>query len=64
MMVSAVVNIPGFWPKLLYLSIENRPTGPIRSSSRDVCVSVCLCVCVFDVPFHVIYFEAYFAPTS
>ena len=21
-------------------------------------------VCVFDVPFHVVYFEAYFAPTS
>ena len=28
--------------------------------NRDVRVSVC----VFDVPFHVVYFEAYFAPTS
>ena len=33
---------------------------PIRSSSRNVCLSVCL----YDVPFHVIYFEAYFSPTS
>ena len=24
----------------------NRPTGPIRSSSRDVCVSVCLFICL------------------
>ena len=38
---------------------SNRPTGPIRSSSRDVRVSVCQ-----FVPFHVVYFEAYFAPTS
>ena len=38
----------------------NRPTGPIRSSSRDVCVSVCLSVCLFDFPIHVVYFEAYF----
>ena len=42
---------------------SNRPTGQIRSSSRDVRVSVCLSVCLFDVPFHVVYFEAYFAPT-
>ena len=42
---------------------SNRPTGRIRSSSRIVCVCVCVCVCLF-VPFHVVYFEAYFAPTS
>ena len=35
------------------------PSGPSWSSSRDVCLSVCLS----DVPFHVVYFEAYFAPT-
>ena len=49
-----------------FLSISsNRPAGPIRSSSRDVCVCVyvCMCVCV-SVPFHVVYFKAYFAPTS
>ena len=39
---------------------SNRPTGPIQSSSRNVRVSVC----VFDVPFHVVYFEAYFSSTS
>ena len=38
---------------------SNRPTGPIRSSSRIVC----LCVCLLS-PFHVLDFEAYFAPTS
>ena len=43
---------------------STRPTGPIRSSSRNVRVSVCVSVCLFDVPFHVVYFEAYFAPTS
>ena len=37
---------------------SKRPTGPIRSSSRKVCVSV------FDAPFHVLDFEASFAPTS
>ena len=37
---------------------SNRPTGPIRSSSRDVRLML------FDVPFHVLDFEAYFAPTS
>ena len=27
---------------------SNRPTGPIRSSSRDVhCMCVCVCVCLF-----------------
>ena len=49
-------------PYKTYLSMNtfslNRPTGPIRSSSRDVC----LCVCVS--PFHVLDFEAHFAPTS
>ena len=39
---------------------SNRPTGLIRSSSCDVRVFVFL----FDVPFHVVYFEAYFAPTA
>ena len=39
-----------------------RPTGPIRSSSRNVRVSVYLCVCLS--PFHVLDFVAYFAPTS
>ena len=39
---------------------SNRPPGPVRSSSRDVrCMYVCMCV-----PFHVVNFEAYFAPTS
>ena len=38
---------------------SNRPTGPILSSSRIVC----LCVCLMS-PFHVLDFEAYFAPTS
>ena len=49
-------------PYKTYLSIYTfslkRPTGPIRSSSWDVC----LCVCVS--PFHVLDFEAHFAPTS
>ena len=46
---------------LMYTSFSsNRPTGPIRSSSRNVRLYVCL----FDVPFHVVDFEAYFAPTS
>ena len=39
---------------------SNRPTGPIRYSSRNVRVSVCVSVCLFDVPFHVVYFKAYF----
>ena len=39
---------------------SNRPTGPIRSSSRDVRPYA---PCLF-VPFHVLDFEAYFAPTS
>ena len=43
---------------------SNRPTGPIQSSSCDVRVSVSVSVCLFDVSFHVVYFEAYFAPTS
>ena len=30
----------------------------------SVSLSVCLYVCVFDVPIRVVYFEAYFAPTS
>ena len=38
---------------------SNRPTGPIRSTSRDVCVFVC---CLS--PFHLLDFEDYFAPTS
>ena len=38
---------------------SNRPTGPIRSSSRDVRMYACM-----SVPFRVVYFEAYFAPTS
>ena len=29
----------------------NRPTGPIRSSSRDVRMSVCLCVCPLPMRF-------------
>ena len=41
---------------------SNRPTGPIRSSSCDVCLCVCVFVCLS--PFHVVDFEAYFAPTS
>ena len=32
--------------------------------AKSVCVSVCVSVCRFDVPFHVLDFEAYFAPTS
>ena len=39
---------------------SNRPTGPIWSSSRDVHVLVLSCLS----PFHVLDFEAYFAPTS
>ena len=38
---------------------SNRPNGPIGSNSRDVRV---LFVCLS--PFHVLNFEAYFAPTS
>ena len=38
---------------------SNRPTGPIWSRSRIVC----LCVCLLS-PFHVLGFEAYFAPNS
>ena len=32
--------------------------------AMSVCLSVYLSVCLSDVPFHVVYFEAYFAPTS
>ena len=39
----------------MYIFSSNWPTGAIRSSSRDVHVSVCL-----FVPFHVVDFEAYF----
>ena len=39
---------------------SNRPTGPIRSSSCNVCVLLFVCLS----PFHVIDFEAYFDPTS
>ena len=39
---------------------SNRPTGPIQSSSFDVRLSVGL----WNVPFHVVHFEAYFTPTS
>ena len=35
-----------------------RPSGPSWSSSRNVCLYLCLS------PFHVVYFEAYFSPTS
>ena len=31
--------------------------------TTSVCLSVCLCVCVLS-PFHVLDFEAYFAPIS
>ena len=41
---------------------SNRPTGLIRSSSRDVRPSVCLLLLM--CPFHLLDFEAYFAPTS
>ena len=39
------------------------PSGPIRSSSRDVRVYVCMCVCVF-VPFRIYALMYMFAPTS
>ena len=38
--------------------------GPLGRFDLVAAVSVCLCVCGFDVPFYVVYFEAYFAPTS
>ena len=46
----------------------NRPTGPIRSSSRDVscmyvCMYVCLSVCL-SVPFRIYALMYMFAPTS
>ena len=53
-------NLIYYWILNLFAFSSNRPTGPIRSSSRVVRLSVCL----FDVPFHMVYFEAYFAPTS
>ena len=37
--------------------------GPLGRFDLVVAISVCLCLCV-SVPFHVVYFEAYFAPTS
>ena len=46
------------------LSSLNRSTGPIRSSIGNVHVSVCVSVCLFDVPFTMVYFAAFFAPTS
>ena len=38
--------------------------GPLGLFDLAVAISVCLCVSLFDDPFHVVYFEAYFAPTS
>ena len=38
--------------------------GTLGRFNQVVAMSVCLCVCVFDVPFHVVHFEAYLAPTS
>ena len=46
-------------PHLIGFSL-NRPTGPIRSSSRDVRVLFFVCLS----PFHALDFEAYFDPTS
>ena len=43
-----------------FLFSSNRPTGPIQSSSRNVCLLLFLCLS----PFHVLDFEAYFAPIS
>ena len=48
-----------FWTPQLYSFLEPPP-----HFHRIGTMSVCLCVCLFDVPFHVVYFETYFAPTS
>ena len=53
-MLQAVQNTTG---KQIFIEST---TGPIRSSSCDVH----LCVRVFNGSFHVVYFEAYFSPTS
>ena len=61
--VFVINNILKYDLNILIVDLEfssHRPNGPIRSSSRNVRVSVCLS----DVPFDVVYFEAYFAPTS
>ena len=46
-----------FWITTIYFS-PNRPTGPIRSSSRDVRLSVCLSVCLMS-PSHAIFFKCW-----
>ena len=55
-------TLPGYFnlAALVVFSL-NRPTGPIRSSSRNVRL-LYLVSCLS--PFHVLDFEAYFAPTS
>ena len=40
----------------------NRPTGPIRSSSRIVCI--CMYVCIYMSPSHAIFVEASHWPTG
>ena len=55
------INVNGPTQVKLYIRFlsnlfsTNRPTGPIRSSSRDVRVSVCLSVCLS--PFHAIFLK-------
>ena len=52
-------------PKLIIFTIRNfHRIGPLGRFDLVVPMSVCVLVCLFDIPFHVVYFEAYFAPTS
>ena len=54
--IGATIRIGREMLCLPYVGLSsNRPNRPIRSSSRDVHIYV---------PFHVVDFEAYFAPTS
>ena len=49
---------------LIFLAIQDfHQIGPLGRFDLVVAMSVCLCVCL-SVPFHVGFFEAYYAPSS
>ena len=51
-----------YFIEIINIFSPDRPTGPIRSSSRDVRVYVCMCVCLSLLPIYALMYM--FAPTS